>query len=181
MVYDTDIYLFKKIKEDNDQKAFEIIFKKHYKPVYSYLRYYINEEYVCHDLAQDIFAYLWEKRHKIEIKQTLIKYLLSAAHNASINHLKKQSNHKRHISDFFNINPSEHDGYATIYENELLLNLNNIITELPPQCREIFHLSRMKGMKHKEIAKKLNISTRTVETQIYRALRIIKIKLSYKN
>jgi RNA polymerase sigma-70 factor (ECF subfamily) len=178
MVIDTDIYLYKKIKEDDDEKAFEIIYKKHYLSVYGYLRYYVNDESACHDLAQDIFTYLWEMRHKIEIKQTLKKYLLSSAHNASINHLKKHSNQKRHITDFFHVSDKHEDGYGTIYEGELISNLNVIIKDLPSQCRQIFQMSRLKGMKNKEIAEKLNISPRTVETQIYRALRTIKSKLA---
>ena len=178
MTLDSDTYLFQQIKNDDDEQAFELIFKKHYKLVYNYARYNVNDESACHDITQDIFTYMWEMRRKIEIKQTLKSYLLSASHNASINYLKKETNKKRHISNFFHESPKKEDGYDTIFESALMESLNTIINSLPAQCKEIFYLSRLKGLKHKEIARKLSISPRTVETQIYRALRTIKEKLS---
>ena len=176
MTPDSDTYLFQRMKND-DEEAFELIFKKHYKLVYNYARYYITDETACHDVTQDVFTYLWEMRHKIEIKQTLKSYLLSASHNTSINYLKKETNKQRHLSGFFHESPQKEDGYDIIFEGALIESLNSIINELPPQCKEIFYLSRLNGLKHKEIANKLNISPRTVETQIYRALKTIKNKL----
>ncbi len=178
MTQDSDIYLFQQIKNDDDKEAFELIFKKHYRTVYNYARYNVNDESACHDITQDIFTYLWEMRRKIEIKQTLKSYLLSASHNASINYLKKETNRKRHLSNFFHETPKKEDGYDIIFEGALIESLNTIISDLPAQCKEIFYLSRLKGLKHKEIANKLGISPRTVETQIYRALRTIRSKLS---
>ncbi len=178
MTHDSDIYLFQQIKNDDDKEAFELIFKKHYRTVYNYARYNVNDESACHDITQDIFTYLWEMRRKIEIKQTLKSYLLSASHNASINYLKKETNRKRHISNFFHETPKKEDGYDIIFEGALIESLNTIISDLPAQCKEIFYLSRLKGLKQKEIANKLGISPRTVETQIYRALRTIRSKLS---
>ena len=71
------------------------------------------------------------------------------------------------------------DGYSIIYEEEMRNILNDLIDELPEQCRNIFILSREKGLKYKEIANQLNISPKTVETQIYRALKFIKRRLKY--
>lgn len=176
MAPDSDTYLFQRIK-NNDEEAFELIFKKYYKLVYSYARYNIKDETACHDITQDIFTYLWEMRHKIEVKKTLKSYLLSASHNAGINYLKKETNKRRHLSNFFHESAKKEDGYDIIFEGALIESLNAIINKLPTQCKEIFYLSRLEGLKHKEIANKLNISPRTVETQIYRALRTIKSKL----
>ncbi len=177
MTIDNDIFLLKKIKEESDENAFKIIFEKHYRTLYNYARYNINDESACHDIVQDVFTYFWEKRNEINIKQTVKAYLLSAVHNTSINYLKKQDTNKRHITGFFHEASREQDGYDPIFESALIESLDKIISDLPDQCREIFHLSRMKGLKHKEIANILNISPRTVETQIYRALRTIKSKL----
>ena len=177
MTPDSDTYLLQRIKKDDDEEAFELIFKKHYKLVYNYARYNIKDETACHDITQDVFTYLWEMRSSIEIKQTLKSYLLSASHNASINYLKKETNKQRHLSNFFHESAKKEDGYDVIFEGALIESLNTIVSNLPTQCKEIFYLSRLKGLKHKEIAKKLGISPRTVETQIYRALRTIKSKL----
>ena len=177
MTIDPDILLLKRIKEKDDEEAFKALFDSHYLTLYNYVRYNIKDEDACHDVVQDVFTYFWEKRKSIEIKQTVRSYLLSSAHNAYINYLKQQNTSKRHISDFFHGTERTANGYDPIFENALIEDLNRIIDDLPGQCREIFHLSRMKGLKHKEIATKLNISPRTVETQIYRALRTIKKKL----
>lgn len=176
MTLDSDTYLLQRVKND-DKEAFELIFKKHYKLVYNYARYNIKDEAVCHDITQDIFTYLWEMRSGLEIRKSLKSYLLSATHNASINYLKKETTNQRHLSNFFHESPKNEDGYDIIFEDVLIESINTIVNSLPTQCREIFHLSRTKGLKHKEIAKKLNISPRTVETQIYRALRSIKERL----
>ena len=179
MVFDPDILLMKQIKEKDDKNAFKALFESHYQTLYNYARYNISDEDACHDVVQDVFTYLWDKRHDIEIKQTMRSYLLSSTHNACINYLKKQNTKKKHISEFLYGTDRSEDGYDPIFENALIENLNNIIEKLPPQCKEVFYLSRIKGLKHKEIATKLNISTRTVETQIYRALRTIKKNLHY--
>ena len=178
MTFDPDTYLLRQIKDKDDEKAFELIFKKHYKTVYNYARYNIADETACHDITQDIFTYLWENRHSVDIRKSLRSYLLSASHNACINFLKKQSNKNRHLTNYFHESAKEEDGYDMIFESALMDSLNTIINGLPDQCREVFLLSRVKGLKHKEIASKLNISPRTVETQIYRALRTIRTKLS---
>ena len=177
MTIDPDILLLKRIKEKDDEEAFKALFESHYSALYNYVRYNINDEDACHDIVQDVFTYFWEKRKNIEIKQSIRSYLLSSAHNTYINYLKKENTNKRHITSFFHESEKTEDGYDPIFENALIENLNKIIDELPAQCRDIFHLSRIKGLKHKEIATKLNISPRTVETQIYRALRTIKKKL----
>ena len=178
MTFDSDTFLLRQIKDKDDEKAFELIFKKHYKTVYNYARYNITDESACHDITQDIFTYLWENRDDIDIRKSLKSYLLSASHNACINFLKKQTNKNRHLANYFQESVKEENGYDVIFESALMDSLNTIINDLPDHCREIFHLSRIEGLKHKEIATKLNISPRTVETQIYRALRTIKKKLS---
>lgn len=176
MTIDPDIYLLKQVAK-GDGDAFEFIFKKYYKLVYNVARYYINLADVCHDLTQDIFAYIWENRTKTDVNQSLKSYLFSAARNASLNYLKAESNKRRHLSNILQTVPREEDGYDTILEEALKEALEKVLNELPPQCSEIFRLSRMKGMKHKEIATLLNISPRTVETQIYRALKVLKKRL----
>jgi len=179
MAFDPDIQLLKQIKEKNDENAFNALFEAYYRTLYNYARYNIKDEDACHDIVQDVFTYLWDKRSDIDIKQTIRSYLLSSTHNACINYLKKQNTQKKHISDFLYTTNHSEDGYDPIFENALVNDLNKIIEKLPPQCKDIFYLSRIKGLKHKEIATKLNISIRTVETQIYRALRTIKKNLQY--
>jgi len=178
-VIDTDLYFVEKLKE-NDKHAFELLFKKYYKHVYGFAGYYIDDKEACHDIVQDIFGHLWEMRNTLKITGSVKSYLFVSTKNACLNYLKKQSAKRRAISELFDADDYLNDGYDIVFSNELKLKLDSIMQKLPPQCREIFHLSRFKGMKHKEIADKLNISPKTVETQIYRALKVFKSNLQEK-
>jgi RNA polymerase sigma-70 factor (ECF subfamily) len=170
---DSDKFLFKQVKDGNGS-AFELLYKKNYTKVYACARYYINDVSLCHDISQDIFTYLWENRHKIEIQSSLVAYLVSATKNACINYINKQGSRYRYLSYIFDEGSQYQDGYDAINESALLDALNKAMEQLPEQCREIFQLSRLKGLKHKEIGALLKISPKTVETQIYRALKVMK-------
>ncbi len=178
MTFDPDIYLLKQIN-NNDVDAFEVLYKKYYRPVYNYAKFFLKEESDCQDVVQDVFAYMWESRHKINITKSLKSYLLRACHNTCINHIKKHATSQNHISAFINSSDMYEDGYKAIFENELRKAIDDVVQELPQQCREIFKLSRLKGLKHKEIATLLKISPKTVETQIYRAIKVFKKRLIY--
>ena len=178
MTFDPDIYLLKQIEND-DVNAFEVLYKKHYRIVYNYARYFLAEASDCQDIVQEVFAYIWESRHKLTIKKSIKSYLLRACHNTCINHIKKNSTKQKHIANFIVNNDMFEDGYNAIFENELRKAIDNVVEELPQQCSEVFKLSRLKGLKHKEIATLLKISPKTVETQIYRALKVFKKRLIY--
>ena len=143
--FDPDIYLLKQINND-DVGAFEVLYKKYYRVVYNYAGYFLTEASDCQDIVQEVFAYIWESRHKIMINKSLKSYLLRACHNTCINHIKKHSTNQKHISAFINSNDMFEDGYNTIFENELPKVINDVVDELPSQCSEIFKLSRLKGL-----------------------------------
>jgi RNA polymerase sigma-70 factor (ECF subfamily) len=178
MAFDSDTYLLKQI-DNNDVGAFEVFYKKYYRPIYNYAKYFLKKESDCQDVVQDVFAYVWESRHKLYIEKTIKAYLLRACHNTCINHLKKQSTKQKHVSAFISSSNMFEDGYHAIFENELRRTIDDVVEELPQQCRKIFKLSRLKGLKYKEIATLLEISPKTVETQIYRALKVFKKRLVY--
>lgn len=178
MTYDPDIYLLKQIQKD-EMGAFEVLYKKHYRMVYYFARRFINEAAICQDVVQDVFSYVWDHRQHLEIKKSFKSYLLTCCHHTCLNYIKKAATNQRHLANYIDHSPESEDGYARIYEDELTESLQQAISELPEQCREIFQLSRFKGLKHKEIARQLNISPKTVEVQIYRALKALKRRLYY--
>ena len=90
MAMNTDLYLIKRIARD-DAEAFELLFKKYYRMVYNYARYYISIPDHCHDIVQEVFTYVWENRSSMDVKSSLKSYLLKSCHNACINFLKKNS------------------------------------------------------------------------------------------
>jgi RNA polymerase sigma-70 factor (ECF subfamily) len=169
----------------DDMQAFKQLFERYYHQLYFYARKHVRSQEACKDILQDVFSYLWEKRHHLEINQSVKAYLHRAVHYRCINYLKKENLDYLHLNHF-HLRQSfmegfQQDAHHQLQEKELFENIERIIGALPEQCRKIFRLSRENGLKHKEIASKLSISTKTVEVQIYRALKYLKQNLEEEN
>ncbi|MCK5367769.1 MAG: sigma-70 family RNA polymerase sigma factor, partial [Cyclobacteriaceae bacterium] len=100
---------------------------------------------------------------------------------AAINYLKKESTKENYVRQFLiNLNEgsyqtsSSEDAHELVVHNELLESIESVVETLPEQCKTIFKMSRFRGMRNKEIAEVYSISPRTVETQLYRALKVLK-------
>lgn len=167
-----------------DKKVYEQLFLDNYKNLVLYAKKFVMETETARDLVQDVFVYLWDKRQKLTIDKSLSSYLFRAVHNACINYLKRESTKENYIKHFLiKLNEGTYktaaseDAYELVVHKDLKERIERIIETLPEQCRNIFRMSRFRGMKNKEIAEIYSISPRTVETQIYRALKILKEKL----
>lgn len=164
----------------NDLKLYEELFTEYFEQLCSYVYSYIPDADVAKDIVQDVFLYLWQERHKIE----LTKYLLyTSAKNRALNYLKAHNNTKVvkdiPLETIINIG-------ATYPEEEfdfqlLLKEFISCLNSLPPKCREIFMLSRNENLKNKEIASRLNISLKAVEKQITKALVTLRTHLKEKD
>lgn len=167
--------------KEGDLTAFNVLFNAFYYQLYFYCRKYISDPDDAKDLLQNVFLRLWEKRGEIEIEVSLKAYLFRSVHNECLNYIR---------STRLNLSLSDIDNELILHEenklntpdietesNEIEREIDSIINKLPEQCRRIFTMSRMKGMKNKEIAKLLSVSVRTVDTQIYRALKVLKKEL----
>ncbi len=167
-----------------DKKVYEQLFLDHYKNLVLYAKKFVMETETARDLVQDVFVYLWDKRQKLTIDKSLSSYLFRAVHNACINHLKRGATKENYIKEFLiKLNEGAYktaaseDAYELVVHKDLSERIERIIETLPEQCRNIFKMSRFRGMKNKEIAEIYSISPRTVETQIYRALKVLKENL----
>ncbi len=159
-------------------KAFKQLFDLYYKELYCYARKYVHSGDTCKDIIQDVFLNLWERRGEVAIHESVKAYLYRAVFNRCVNHLKKADMDLRHLNNLHLQNNLEYvrgeDLYHALQEKEMMEILDSAIDQLPGQCRKIFMLSRKDGLRHKEIASRLAISPKTVEVQIYRALKFIK-------
>jgi RNA polymerase sigma-70 factor (ECF subfamily) len=167
-----------------DKKTYEQLFLDNYKNLVLYAKKFVMETETARDLVQDVFIYLWDKREKLNIDKSLSSYLFRAVHNACINYLKREATKENYIKQFLiNLNEGAYktsaseDAYELVVHKDLSERIEWIIETLPEQCRNIFRMSRFRGMKNKEIAEIYSISPRTVETQIYRALKVLKENL----
>lgn len=135
---------------------------------------FVQQPEVAEEIVQSIFLKLWEKRNSISIDTSLKSYLFRAVHNHCQNHLayaKVRSNHLALVREGFIRQESFTDPVMdSLAYKELNDKINESIERLPDACKRIFKMSRFDGLKYSEIAAQLNVSVKTIETQISRAL-----------
>ena len=160
----------------NNQEEFGRLFKAHYPAMVLLARKYVEDTDTARDLAQQVFVNMYEKRAKLTIKTSVKSYLFQAVRNASLNWLNQRKTKAKHEDRILqNTNTSENSDPLEVKELGKLL--AGLIEELPPQCRRIFKMNRYEGKRNREIAAELNISIRTVETQISKALKQLRSKI----
>lgn len=168
---------------EKEEEKFETIFKKNYKNLCFYALKFVEDESAAQDIVQDVFLNLWDKKEIIELDLILKAYLFKSVFNRCINYL----NHKKLTVKHHEIIDKElkeiEISYYSSAKNEThsLFELEVKIDEakgaLPPQCRNVFEMSRFKGLKNREIAEELDISVKVVEKHISKALLIFREKL----
>ncbi|MGQ8335575.1 RNA polymerase sigma-70 factor [Sunxiuqinia sp. A32] len=159
-----------------NEKTFSEMFDEYYSPLCLFANKFLNDIDLSRSLVQELFVDLWLKREKIKVRESIKFYLYKSVKNRSIDYLR-ELNRSVSISD---ISESKlHSPFVDkIEEAELNDRINQVISELPEKCREIFILCRFDGLKYSQIAEKLNISIKTVEMQMGIALKKIRSKIS---
>jgi RNA polymerase sigma-70 factor (family 1) len=159
----------------NDKDAFKSLYNRYNKKIYFFSLKYLKNNAEAEELVQSVFINVWENRESLDATLSVKNYIYKAAVNYIYNYLKKKAIHARFIES--EINKGEiHSNltYEQVFFHDLERSINSIVETLPSQQQKIFLLSRSEGLTHKEIAGKLDISERTVENQMYRALKKIK-------
>ena len=130
------------------------------------------------DLVQKTFCKLYDQRESIEIHTSIKSYLYRIVHNNCLNRIKQQSTRAEHNLHYaYEKDTTSNHVENVVLANELEQKISTIVESLPPRCKEIFNMSRRQQLSYAEIAKELNISANTVETQIVKALRILRTGL----
>ena len=173
---DKDAELLIRLQED-DQYAFTSIYNKYWKNLYAVAYSILKDKTICEDIVQDIFINVWNKRKSIAIKVSLKAYLTSSVKYEVFRQLKKKIEALEIVDDLL-IDPNNSAQENMDYK-ELLVHMNNVVNKLSTKCREVFILSREKELSHKEIAVIRNISTKTVENHIGKALGSLKDVIGY--
>lgn len=163
---------FKQIAQGN-QKAFDDLFRSHYKYLVTIAYGYTKDYNKSKDLAQEVFLDIWKRREKIEIKTSLRGFLRRAVINQALS-ANKKNKHDSEISNEAMHVSTDADAHRNVEMNELNQKIQSIVESMPDRCREIFKLSRFENLSHKEISAKLNISVKTIENQITKALKMLR-------
>ncbi|WP_426326247.1 RNA polymerase sigma-70 factor [Pedobacter sp. R-06] len=172
-----DTNLIGLIKSGNKQ-AFDEVFLKHFKSLHAYAFTIIKEKDDAEEIVQNVFVRIWTKREQLKTDGFLKSFLYRSVHNESLNYLKHQkvrSNFNVHYADAVKNDTGNLN--TEIMATELEKNIHSAINELPEKCRNVFQLSRFDQMKYQEIADALNISIKTVENQMGKALKILRLKV----
>ncbi|MEN8204324.1 MAG: RNA polymerase sigma-70 factor [Bacteroidota bacterium] len=153
------------------------LFHEYYRPLTVFANKYVNDLDSARELVQDLFVSMYENRKSLLISTSLKSYLYQSVRNRCLNHLKRIKVGRQHLEQIGKYMNSHESLEELILENELENRIFQIISRLSPKCREVFTLSRVHGLKNQEIAVRLELSIRTVETHISNALKILRTKL----
>lgn len=171
--------LLEQIARD-DQKAFGVLFQLFYKRLLGFAFQYVRTTEVAEEIVSDVFVKLWNRRADLTTIENPEAYLFIAVKNGSLNYLEKYSLYQvvqlpdNERSELVNLDNPQKE----LEWKELLFKMDEAVSTLPAECQRVFRLSREEGFKAKEVATILNVSPRTVETQLYRAIKKIDSILS---
>jgi RNA polymerase sigma-70 factor, ECF subfamily len=161
--------------------AFEVFFKEHYPKLCVYCSFkYGFDVASAEDVVNASFIKLWEVRQQLSTDISPKSYLYKIVDNRCANILKHEKVKRQHAQYLLQTTPEgiPETSFDSIDLRELRSAIDSAIAELPEQMRRIFELSRFQGLKYSQIAVQLNISVKTVETQMSRALAKLREKLS---
>lgn len=177
MPSDLEKKLISRLKND-DVKAFDGLYNIYSKRLYRFSFSILKNKEDAEEIVQEVFMKVWEKRKEIDSSKSFKSYLFTISYNHIITLLRTRLKEKAYLDQlekqFIFDNGSSQD--ETDY-NIMKSRIDRAVQELPKKRRQIYILSREKGLTHKEISEQLNISVKTVENQINLALRHLKKQL----
>jgi len=151
---------------------FEWLFSQWYGPLCRVALRMMRDKDAAEDIVQEVFVKFWHKRESLSPDLDAKAYLYKAVYNASLNYLKIQKRERRPEKLPEAVASGSADGQ--MLHDETLRAVETGIEELPPACKDVFLLSRYEELSYKEIAQTLDISVKTVEAHISKALRILR-------
>ncbi len=160
------------------EATFEHLFKMHFRGLHAYAFTILKDEAMAEEIVQNVFFKVWEKRELLEIETSPKAYLYKAVYHDCLNYLKHKkvkSAHAMHVVRYSSDKIENTSGKLMM--GELIEKIQSALNELPEQCRTIFQMSRFEGMKYQEIADEMGLSVKTVENQMGKALKLMRVKL----
>ena len=161
-----------------DITAFEMIFKTYYQPLCNYAYSFVHDRDEAEEIVQTTFLSVWEKKDNLAINTGVKPYLYAMVRNAALNVLKHEKIKQQHATVQLAVAERSTESVTrTVMASELEDRIYKALNKLPEQCRLVFKLSRFEELRYAEIAEQLNISVKTVENQMGKALKIMREQL----
>ena len=161
-----------------DKTTFERLFREEFKGLVVFAIQYVKDYEAAREIVQEAFVNMWSRREQIDPSKAVKSYLVTSVKNRSLNYLrdnKKFDSNLLILEDLYPLPVYQQSDH--LVESELKEQITLAIKELPEKCREVFLLNRDEHLKYQEIADQLQISVKTVETQMSKALQHMRKKL----
>tara|TARA_B110000208_G_C11746746_1_gene421993 strand:+ start:684 stop:1259 length:576 start_codon:yes stop_codon:yes gene_type:complete len=173
-----DFVFVEKLK-NGDNNAYTLLMNDYYKNLCGYANLFTKDPSKSEDIVQNIFVKIWIYRKKIDPNISIKKYLYKSVYNEFIDQYRKNKSVISLEEKYLKVIDTIID-YNSLDIEKLMMNVNREIDKLPEKCKQVFILNKKEGLTHNEIAEYLQISTKTVESHITRAFKILNQKLGNK-
>ena len=175
-IHSTDEELLNRLRCDGDRRAFEALYDRYASSIFDYTHARVHDRYTAQDIVQELFVSLWQKRRELLV-QTCRTYLFAAAKNLIVSQYRKElARAARQEMWEASRQHEEENADQQILVHDLRIRYQEGLRLLPEKCQLVFTLSR-NGLSNREVADRLNISEKTVEQHITKALRFLKVHL----
>jgi RNA polymerase sigma-70 factor (ECF subfamily) len=166
-----DNEIIRKIRQ-GDVAQFESLFRSSYISLVRYAQTLIKDHDTAEEIVQDLFFRLWQDKEKINIESSLNGYLSRAVHNRCLHYIDHNKVMDRYTEEMMSKKPENPENPSEILDyKELQGKIARVLDRLPERCGKIFYMNRFEGLKYAEIAKRLSVSLKTVESNMGRALK----------
>ncbi len=171
-------FLLSRVLLNDDYAAFEKLFFHHYNPLRNFCKRLVRINEVAEELVSGFFLKIWCNRKQIIISSSGKSYLYTAVRNLSFDYLRKEKRASwASLEEAASVRCNAFDPSILAEFEEFQQQVDVAVARLPKQCRLVFQLSRFQGMKYNEIAQTLQLSVKTIETQMGRALKSLRRSL----
>lgn len=164
-----------------DGQLLEEYFHTYFEALHRYAYTILKDSEEARDVVQSVFIQLWHKRQDQGVRQSIRAYLYSATHNKCLNRLRDNKTRQKHHTMAAARDTGQVETGQDIEAKDLKNEILQVINTLPDKCREIFYKSRFEEKTYAEIARELQVSVKTVETQMTKALRIVRTSIAGKS
>jgi RNA polymerase sigma-70 factor (ECF subfamily) len=175
-VIDTEDDLIKRLNK-KDSSALRYLFDMHYLKLCNYAYTFLKDMSEAEDVVQNLFVEIWERKGKLEIRQSLQQYLFRAVYYKCLNALEYKQVRRNHSSK--GLQPGQLGDSFEDNVEERRMAIQSALEKLPEKCKQVFVLSRFEELKYAEIADKLGISINTVENHMGKALKLLRAELKH--
>lgn len=166
--------LFERVVKD-DHSAFEQMFRSNYSDLCAYSRQLVACPQLAEEIVDDVFCSLWDNRKRIHINTSFRAYLITSIRNRCLDSLRRSKSKNIYVlEDAQMVRCKQSIALESLMYEELRDRIEGAVNRLPRQCQTIFRMSREEDLPYKDIAQRLNISIKTVDAQIGRALKHIR-------